>query len=309
MPDIKPVVEQQDVIALLQQHFARPVTQLLPLEGGEIARTFSFAVEQQEYVIRFNQHMGANFAKEAWLYPRLAAAGIPIPPLVQIGRFHDLHFAISHKIAGKRMNILSRAEFVALIPQLITMLDTIHHIDMSDTQGYGCIGDDGTGLSASWRQRFMNVKEEEPEWECYGKWHVMFETTCLERDFFFDTYERMVQLLDYVPEERYLVHGSYSLGNLLVHEGRITAVLDWIDASYGDFIYDIAGLSFWLPEARFPELFRHHYATQGVSVPAYDARLLCYQYAIGLDALRFYAKANRPDAYQWSKRRILDLQY
>lgn len=308
MPDIKPVVEQQDVIALLQQYFAGPVTQLLPLEGGEIARTFAFTAEQQEYVIRFNQHMGANFEKEAWLYPRLAAAGIPIAPLVQIGRFHDLHFAIAHKIAGKRMNTLLRDEFRAIIPQLITILNTIHHIDISDTQGYGCIGDDGVGLLTSWQERFVNLKEEEPEWEFYGKWHVMFEQTFLERDFFFDTYERMTQLLNYVPEERYLVHSNYGFSNLLVHEGRITAVLDWIDGSYGDFVFDIAWLSFWLPEARFPELFRQHYATQSVSIPAYDERLLCYQYAIGLDALRFYAKANRPDAYQSSKRRILNLQ-
>ncbi len=204
--------------------------------------------------------------------------------------------------------MLSRDEFRAIVPQLITTLDTIHHVDVSDTQGYGCIGDDGVGLSASWRQRFVNMKEEEPEWDFYGKWHGMFEQTFLERGFFFDTYERMMSLLDYVPEERYLVHGNYSFSNLLVHEGRITAVLDWIDSSYGDFVCDIASLSFWLPEARFPELFRQHYAAQGVSVPAYDERLLCYQYAIGLDALRFYAKANRPDAYQFSRRRILDLQ-
>ena len=53
----------------------------------------------------------------------------------------------------------------------------------------------------------------------------MFNDTFLDRDFFDQIYERMTALLDFCPEERFLVHGDYAYSNVLVHEGRITGEL------------------------------------------------------------------------------------
>ncbi len=51
----------------------------------------------------------------------------------------------------------------------------------------------------------------------------------------------------------------------------------------------------------------HYYQAQGISVPAYDERLRCYQCYIGLDALRFSAKSNQPNAYRWARKRIIHI--
>jgi aminoglycoside phosphotransferase (APT) family kinase protein len=37
--------------------------------------------------------------------------------------------------------------------------------------------------------------------------------------------------------------------NVLVADGMLTAVLDWSCSAYGDFLYDVAWLGFWSPEA------------------------------------------------------------
>ena len=154
---------------------------------------------------------------------------------------------------------------------------------------------------------YNKSKEEEEDWNFYGKWHTLFDNTFLERDVFDSIYRKMSRLLDSCPEERYLVHGGYGFSNVIAHEGSITGVLDWIDAKYGDFVYDIAWLNLWSPEVNFGELFRQFHHQQGVSIPAYDERLRCYQCYISLDALRFFAKSNQPDAYQWARKRIFDL--
>ena len=135
----------------------------------------------------------------------------------------------------------------------------------------------------------------------------MFDNSFLERDVFDSIYGQMARLLDNCPEERYLVHGGYGFSNVVVQEGRITGILDWIHAMYGDFVYDTAWLNFWSPEVNYGELFRQYYHEQGVSVPAYGERLRCYHCYISLDALRFFAKSKRPDAYQWARKRIFDL--
>ena len=309
MPAIKPVLADEQVITLLQEHFPASIEHLSVIHGGQIAQTFSFTTGGQEYIVRFNRdNMGANFPKEAFIAGRIASPRIPIPRIVHVGRLQELHYSISIKVPGRPLDQLPPAEYAQLLPEVIRTLDAIHHIDVSDWPPHcGVFDDNGVGLSTSWRSYLASIREEEEEWDFMGKWHTLFDTTFLERDVFDSIYREMSRLLDSCPEERYLVHGNYRFSNVIAHERSITGVLDWIDAKYGDFVYDIAWLDFWYPEAQHGELFRRYYGRQGVSVPAYDERLRCYLCYIGMDALRFFAKSNQPEAYQWSRKRILEL--
>lgn len=309
MPAIKPALTAEEVVTLLQEQFPTPIEHLSGISNGQIAQTFSFTVGEQDYIVRFNRdNMGANFPKEAFIARRITSPRIPIPSIVHIGRFEGLHYSITVKAPGQPLDTLPPAEYAQLLPEVIRTLDAIHHVDVRDwPPRYGVFDDNGVGLSASWRNYLTSVREEEEDWNFYGKWHTLFDTSFLERDVFDLIYGHMVSLLDNCPEERYLVHGGYGFSNVLAHEGKITAILDWIDAKYGDFVYDIAWLNFWSPEVNYGELFRQYYQEQGVSVPAYDERLRCYHCYIGMDALRFAAKSNQPDAYRWSRKRIFEL--
>lgn len=309
MPAIKPALSDEQTITLLQEHFSAPVEQLFEITSGQIARTFSFTSGGQEYIVRFNRdNMGANFPKEAFIARRIASPRIPIPGIVYVGRFQELHYSITVKVPGRPFDQLSAAEYMQLLPEVMRTLDAIHHIDVSNwPAGYGVFDDRGVGLSASWRSYLTSVHEEEEDWDFYGKWHTLFDTTFLERDVYDAIYSEMLRLLDSCPEERYLVHGNYGFSNVIAHEGRITGVLDWMDTKYGDFVFDIAWLNFWAPEFNHSELFQRYYARQGISIPAYGERMSCYQCYIGMDALRFFAKSNQPEAYRWSRKRILDL--
>src|SRR5689334_5329397 len=99
MPDLRATVEHEQVLTLLCQHFNEPVSDLAPVEGGQVARTFAFHAGEQEYIIRFNKDnmLTSNFPKEEYVYRRLAATRIPMPPIVRVGRLGELHFAISRK--------------------------------------------------------------------------------------------------------------------------------------------------------------------------------------------------------------------
>lgn len=309
MPAIKPALFDEQVLTLLQQHFSTPVEHLSLIHGGQIAQAYSFTSGGQDYVVRFNRdNMGANFPKEAFIARRVASPRITIPEIVHIGRFQELHYSITVKVPGRPLDQLPPADYAQLLPEVMRTLDAIHHIDVSNwPPHYGVFDNHGVGLSASWRSYLASIREEEEDWDFMGKWHTLFDTTFLERDVFDSIYREMSRLLDSCPEERYLVHGSYGFSNVIAHEGKITGVLDWIDAKYGDFVYDIAWLNFWAPEAQHGELFRRYYARQGVAVPAYDERLRCYTCYIGMDALRFAAKSNQLEAYTWSRKRILEM--
>jgi hygromycin-B 4-O-kinase len=72
------------------------------------------------------------------------------------------------------------------------------------------------------------------------------------------------------------VHGGYGFNNMLAENGAVTAVLDWTEAMYGDFLYDVAWLNFWDPGHDYQAIFRADYAERGFAVPDFEQRLLCY---------------------------------
>jgi hygromycin-B 4-O-kinase len=303
-PDVKPRLDEADVIALLRNCFPAPTEGLEVVTGGLVAQTYAFASGGEEYIVRFSHHMATNFEKEAHIGARFASPHIPIPPIVRLGRLGELHYAISRRMPGTRLNALLPAAYEALLPAILQTLDAIHAADVRDTSGFGIFGDTGVGLHPSWRAALAAIREEDPEWDFYGKWHVLFDTTFLERDVWEGLYARMAGLLERCPEDRYLVHGGYGFGNVLAADGRVTAVLDWLDAKYGDFLFDVAWLDFWSPDRDFRCLLAARYAERGVTVSDYDARILCYELSIALDSLRFFAKAGDEGGYRWARDRI-----
>jgi hygromycin-B 4-O-kinase len=189
---------------------------------------------------------------------------------------------------------------------VVQVLDAIHHVDVSDTQGYGVFDYRGRGMARSWHGFLRKVMDEEREQDYFGKWHHLFEDTFLERDVFERVYQRMLSLLEFCPEERYLVQGSMSFNNLLAQDGKLTAVLDWIDARYGDFVYDIAILDYWhwQPGFSIKELFRQYYQERQITIPNYEQRVLCYWCYNTLMAMRFYAYSGDENSYQFVRARI-----
>jgi hygromycin-B 4-O-kinase len=301
------------VLPLLQGYFQGPVEDLQPLSGGNVAQTFSFSVAgnkdavAKDYIIRFNATMPVNFEKEAYVYEHFASSEVPVPRVVKLGKLGDIYYAITEKARGRNLLQIPRAEYLALIPRQMEVLDAIHRIPVGDKPGYGIFDGNGVGLSANWRAHLEFVRKEEPDGDFFGKWHSLFDTTFLERDVFDRLFSTMQSLISYCPEERYLVHGNYGYANLLVQDGEISGVLDWMNARYGDFLYDVAWLDFWSPADDWKGTFQEHYAGKGTAVPDYAERVLCYQCCIAMDAMKFYAKGGDEPAYEFAKERIFSL--
>ena len=308
MPDLRPVVPDARVLALLQERFAPSATDLVPVEGGSVARTFAFRAGEEAYIIRFNLDamLRSNFPKEAYLWQKLSSTSIPMPPVLQVGRLGDLPYAISRKMPGKTLSHSTPHELEQLFPQILETLHALHQVDVRDTDGYGVFDEEGRGMASSWHAFLQTIAEEELEHDYYGKWHRLFEETFLERTVFDRVYQQVLRLLPSCRKSAFLVHGNPSLSNLLAQDGTLTAVLDWLDARYGDFVYDIAYLDYWLPGLRVRERFGRFYRERGIHVPAYAERILCYQCYVTLDAMRFYAKSGQEQGYTWVCSRILE---
>ena len=68
-------------------------------------------------------------------------------------------------------------------------------------------------------------------------------------DLFERTTRRISELVDHCPERRDLIHGDLLHQNVLVSEAadEVTAAFSWKCSTRGDFLYDVAWLTFWGP--------------------------------------------------------------
>ena len=299
MESVKLVLERAAILSRLSEIFDLPVQELSDVAGGLTAQTLSFRVGTQEYILRITPaSFEVSFRKEAFIFEHFASPSIPIPPIVSMGQLGDLSYTISQKMPGRGLQSFTKIEYEGLLPSLIQTLYAIHQSNVQRWHNFGWIGDDGQGMFPSWETFLIRIIEEERPDGFYGKWHSLFQTTFLERDFYEQVYRRMLDLLKFCPQDRYLVHGEYGYNNVLAVDDQVTAVLDWTDAMYGDFVYDIAAMDFWLPETfDLPRLIYQYDTSQGMAIPHYQERIACYKCYGGLDALRFFAKTNNYEAY------------
>ena len=306
--EIKPLITQTELLALLSERFGTPVTQVEPIATGQMAKGFFFKANDEAYVIRFTRaNVAFGLSKDLYAYTHFSSPQVPIPEVICIEPYREFTYIITRRMPGKILDLLSVEEYMQLLPNLIETLDAVHQTDVSQTRGYGSFDEQGNGPLSSWSEHLLHVAEEEDERWFYGKWHTLFDTTFLERDLFERIFGEMKSLLPFCPTERFLVHADFGSDNALAENGKITAVLDWANSVYGDFLFDVAWLDMWSPQLDLNGRFRQYYQAQNRHIPHYDERLRCCQCYIALDSFRFYAKTGQEEMYKRMRAWILDV--
>ena len=300
-------VPEGRVHSLLHPHFASVSADLRRLAGGEFSRAFAFEADDRPYVVRvsLSPYAAEVYAKDDRAFRLYASSALPIPRVIGRGEEGGLHFAISERAAGDRVEVIPPAARPAIYPALLDVLDAIAGADVSESRGYGPWSPTGDGEAATWRG-FLNAIADNRAEGYYEDWHALYRDSFLERDLFDALYRRMLHLADFCPEERHLLHCDLHFDNILSDGQRITGVIDWGNAGYGDPLYDVA----WLRRVNAlgetfvdPALLDARYG----AAPHYRERIACYELALGLDDLRFYAKTGRREQYEAIKAILLAL--
>ncbi|PYI53145.1 phosphotransferase family protein [Paenibacillus flagellatus] len=304
MKSFKPDMTIERAQHFLQTIESETVSDIAPIEMGELSKVFRYRLGAQSFVIHFKS--GRETVDKVKLISERYSSVLPIPRMVKIGTCDGLPYTISEQAVGAPVLTQPKEEIVRVIPDLIERFAAMNQVRVDSASGYGWITPSGEGASASWTDWLASLFNEEQE-GFYEGWTSLFESSFLEKDLFDRTYAAMIELAQYAPEERYLVHGDFHLGNMLSDDGRITAIVDWEMAMYGDFLFDAAVLHLWVPQIGFPQRLREHWERQGREIAHFEKRLLCYQLFKGLDGLRFYAKKDDKPSYDFMRSHLVTL--
>ena len=304
------MVRLQQVEAFLTARYGACIDELQLIGQGEWSRAYAFRREGDDYVARFGA-FHEDFAKDC-LSAAFSLPVLPIPKVVEIGEAFGGFYAISERVFGTFLDDLGEAEMRQLLPSLFDALDAARLADLSWSTGYGLWHADGAGPSPGWRAWLLTVADDSPTKRTHG-WRSRLLTSPTGDRPYAEALSAMTALASKCPETRHLVHADLLHHNVLVSGGQITGVLDWGCSVYGDFLYDLAWLSFWAPSypawrhIDFVHEARSHYASIGLEVPDFAERLRCYELHIGLSGQAYSTFMGQWDKLEATAQRTLAL--
>jgi hygromycin-B 4-O-kinase len=278
------------------------------LGAGEWSRAYAFALDGRPVVIRFGAY-GEDFAKDRTM-AGVASAALPIPEFIDMGPAPGGYFAVSVRANGVALDDLDGPAMRAVLPALLAALDAIRDLTPPTTAGYGLWPAGGSGPADSWAAALLSIDEDRGR---TPGWRDRLATSRAGTRAFQTGYAKLAELANRLPTERHVVHGDLLNRNVLVDGGRISAVLDWGNALYGDHLYDAAWLLYWWPwmpkwagiDIRAD--LDAHWRTTGDPPRDADQRLCAYQLHIGLDALAYTAFVGRRDHVERNGQQVMSL--
>jgi hygromycin-B 4-O-kinase len=294
-----------DVARLVRDRYGERASTPVLLGAGEWSQAYSFRVDRRELVIRLGAHR-EDFAKDA----RMGDAGfadLHVPRVVEIGDTRWGYFAVSERARGEFLDALDGPQMRAVLPRLFALLDAIRGVDLAGTTGYGGWSSDGRGSHSSWPAALLAINDDRPR---IGNWRDELERSSVGTESFTLGYAKLAELVGGLPNHRQLIHGDLLNHNVLVAGNRITAVLDWGNAMYGDALFEAAWLVYWWPwhpqwaAIDIEGALRDHWARQGTPTPDLSRRLLAYQLFIGLDHLAYNASTHRWADLSWNDKQV-----
>ncbi|HSX29748.1 MAG TPA: phosphotransferase [Candidatus Saccharimonadales bacterium] len=275
------------VTAFLTEHIGPAVNEVTIINGGASSQAFCYMYSGVQHVIRFSQRE-EDFLKDE-LAASFAGEKLPIPRILEVGEALDGYFAISEYIQGHILDSLNQADMQRTVPAVLEMLDGLRNASTAELSGYGRWNGKGIGPYSSWQEHIADAGNDNIDSRMHG-WKDKLAASPVGLNGFNQALDQLQKLVHFCPEEPHLIHSDLLYKNVLVEDGHIAGVLDWGNSMRGDFLYDLAWLSFWSPwyhamkDINWDEQAAAHYEATGLQVNNFKERMLCYKLHIGLDA-------------------------
>jgi hygromycin-B 4-O-kinase len=292
----KPVLADSVIQAALQERWG-DVWAFKKLAEGLDSQAYGFCHRKADYVARINRS-GRGFQKDAFVYRKFASPTLPIPEIVDIAQLDDGHVVcISRRAPGVRVHDLTSVEFREVMASMTEVMAAIATSDLAGTTGFGRFDANGIAPHDTWKSFLTSVADPlQFDWK---------ETSGVDMAVVGAAIELVMAFAGRCPERRRLVHGDFGSYNLMTDRRRITAVIDWDRALFGDPLYETANLLFWREECLEQLILMLSAGSDGR--PASKEPLLCYQLRIGLQEIYESATGETPVALAWLTTRCQSL--
>ncbi|WP_189082271.1 phosphotransferase family protein [Mangrovihabitans endophyticus] len=259
-----------------------------PLAAGAWSTAYALTVAGRAMVLRVSRY-GEDFAKDETV-ATVARSVLPVPAVAARGETSGWAYALSERLTGTPLDDLDPGALAAVIPDLFEVMDAISRIEIPG-HGYGVWDASRTAPYRSWPQYLLAVEHEEPR---TPGWRAALAASDIGLEPFERGLATLRRLAPELPDKHRMVHADLLNRNVLVEGDRVSGVLDWGSARFGDPLYDAAWLWYcwgWYPQWSSIDIE----AAIGRRWNPDPAALRAYRLHIGLGSIGYCATRGRWD--------------
>lgn len=293
-------VANSDIKKLCSEAGFKPESEVVELAKGWWSSAYRFTSGNHKYVIRINSD-DADFKKDKLVSKLLLGSGLPIPNIMALGKYKNLHYAISEWCEGHTMIDENINENDVL--RLYECLWQLQQFSMSHLPEWKLLDDDEDGEPGGWQAALLDFQNHKMDYTIEG----LVSKEKLNGEVVEKTVNTIKSLLPYCNTTKHLLHGDFGFDNALTDGKRITGLIDWAEARLGDFLYDVAYLIFNSSAIDYKKLWLQFLKEKEITIENINERLLCYQLVIGLNSIAIAAHTNKEETYKVDLKKLLNL--
>lgn len=294
----------------LAEKYKTEISGLEPIGQGEWSKAYYFAVNNQSKVIRISR-LDEDFKRDKFAW-ELASGQIPIPEIEEIGKIEDDFYAISSRIDGIMIDNLDSHSTRSILPELLRLLISLQQVETSQTKGFGGWDVAGNGVRGSWNDFVTSIAADTAFSRLKG-WKEKLTGNKRALEIFNQGYKELKVLSKYCPEKREVIHNDLLHFNVLAKDNKITGVIDWGCALYGDHLYDLAMFTLWqfyYPAMKGIDLVneaKQYFKDYKIDLTNFEERLRCYQIHLALDGMAYNAYKENWKDMELTSSRLLEV--
>ncbi|MDG2195861.1 MAG: aminoglycoside phosphotransferase family protein [SAR324 cluster bacterium] len=296
---MKPELSNQQILQFLTEKYGSEL-QWAPIAEGMESRVLTFVWENQQYILRVNPNQ-SGFQKDRWCFQQFHSEELPIPEIVEIGSFSPYYaYSISHRLSGITLEDSASPTLQQLTPYVSQVWRVISQAPLPSSEGFGPFDEYGHATFSSWQSFLQSTVHGKDQ-----QWDHLFASNLLDATALEPVMQSYLQLTEHCPEERKLVHGDFGSNNVLINGQKITGVLDWDCALYGDPLFDVAGSFFWSPWLDCMRIQSEFFQQTLKNETNFAVRQQCYQLRCGLEEIHENALAGNQKLLNWLLNRTM----
>lgn len=205
--------------------------------GADHLVIFARTNDCQEIILK----AGLEANVDAFVLKLLADTSVPVPQLLgesEIQVESQPQFLTIMAPAHGRV-LAEEPHLEAYLPQLISMVHKVH--SHKSDKGSGLLLNVEHGRGLTWKEYLLRIlQSRDPEFD----WEVTARRPEIDAIALHSIIDRMIHRVEALPELTVpsLLHGDLNPHNIFVQDGRISSMIDWSYARYGDPLFDFARL-------------------------------------------------------------------
>lgn len=259
-----------------------PIATKTRIVHGEANEVYALTFESgRELILRIARRAAGKFDKEAWAIGRCRALGIKAPEVLSVQKLEaagePLELCFMQKLPGARLSdslSLPRETLRSVVRELGDQIARMHSIGLDDLGEAARFFENDTDDFLVLEDEFVRLGTE-----------AGLAQSKLKRAFrFFES-----AVAQAAPLARQLTHNDFRACHVLVHEGRLSGLIDFGEVSMDTPINDFAKWDCWEAPDLSVAWLEEGYGDQALFDDRYGELFRAYRIANALWALRWYA--------------------